>query len=467
VRRPGAGTSTDRLRRDLGTLESYAALVGILIGAGIFKVTGDAYALTGPSVVLAHLVLAVAVLCTALAYVVFLSTPLGREPGGEYTHVSHTFGDRRVAFVGAWLKLIAYLGAGAYLAGALADYLLALAELLGMQPAPWLARPLAFVGLVLFWAVNAFGARWFGRLQVAMCAVLALSIAVLVVPGLAAVDVRNYQPFFTGGAEGFVSSLVPLFFAYAGFEALAHSAGEVKDSTNRLPRVFVRGILLTVTIFVLMSIVSFGCLSGDELAGHRAPMVAVAEEFLPAGGAALVAVGGVMAVATSLNATLFAPARMAYVLSKDGLLPRALGTVNARTGTPVAGLTMSLVVMGALLASGQVQLALNIAVIALILMYGLHSLALLALPRRNPGLYAQVTARVPRGLQVFAGTLSVVLMFGLVIVQMVADVRLVGTTTLSERVSGRSLTCLELVLVWAAIGVLLYRLRPAQSAGTA
>src|SRR5260370_4671069 len=109
------GGLADRLRRDLGTLESYAALLGILIGAGIFKVTSDAWERTGPSVILGHLVLAVAVLATSVSYAVFLSTPLGREPGGEYTHVSRTFGGTGVAFVGCWLKIISYVGAIAYL----------------------------------------------------------------------------------------------------------------------------------------------------------------------------------------------------------------------------------------------------------------------------------------------------------------------------------------------------------------
>ena len=85
------------LRRDLGTLESYATLVGILVGAGIFKVTGQAWALTGPSVILGYLALAPAVLATSVAYAVFLSTPLGEEPGGEYTHIARTFGTPSVA----------------------------------------------------------------------------------------------------------------------------------------------------------------------------------------------------------------------------------------------------------------------------------------------------------------------------------------------------------------------------------
>src|SRR5882724_2397360 len=113
-----------RLRRDLGTVELYAALLGILIGAGIFKVTSQAWSLTGPSVILGYAVLMVAVLATSVPYAAFLSTPLGREPGGEYSHISRAFGGYKIAFIGSWLKIISYIGAGAFLADALADYLI-------------------------------------------------------------------------------------------------------------------------------------------------------------------------------------------------------------------------------------------------------------------------------------------------------------------------------------------------------
>ena len=136
------------LRRDLGTIESYAALLGILIGAGIFKVTSDAWALTGPSVILGYVLLAPAILATSVAYSVFLSTPLGREPGGEYTHLSRTFGGYGLAFVGVWLKIISYIGALAYLARAFADY---------VHPSIWVA----VAALVFFYAIHVVGVRWF------------------------------------------------------------------------------------------------------------------------------------------------------------------------------------------------------------------------------------------------------------------------------------------------------------------
>src|SRR5213080_3227650 len=115
-----------RLRRDLGTVESYAALIGILVGAGIFKVTSDAGAITGPSVILSYILLMPAILATSVPYAAFISTPLGREPGGEYLHISRTLGGYATAYIGAWLKIIAYIGAGAYLASAMADYVIEL-----------------------------------------------------------------------------------------------------------------------------------------------------------------------------------------------------------------------------------------------------------------------------------------------------------------------------------------------------
>src|SRR6266403_981105 len=115
-----------RLRRDLGTVESYAALIGILIGAGIFKVTSQAWSLTGPSVILGYAVLMPAILATSIPYAAYISTSLGREPGGEYLHISRTFDGYATAYIGSWLKIIAYVGAGAYLASALADYVIEL-----------------------------------------------------------------------------------------------------------------------------------------------------------------------------------------------------------------------------------------------------------------------------------------------------------------------------------------------------
>jgi amino acid transporter len=430
------------LRRDLGTIESYAAIIGILIGAGIFKVTSDAWELTGPSVILGYIVLAPAILATSVAYSVYLSTPLGREPGGEYTHLSRTFGGYGLAFVGVWLKIISYIGALAYLAVAFAEYTLAL---IGKHASP---LPLAIASLVFFYLIHVAGVRWFGRIQVWMCALLGLSLIVLIVPGLFAIHASNYRPFFTHRLAGFAAALPPLFFAYAGFESLAQTAGEVRDSTHRLPRIFLKGITATTVIYFLMSIVAFGVLPGAMLRASSAPMTTVASRYLPIGATWFVTVGALMALSTSINATMLVPSRVAIMLAGDRLAPRALGAISPRTGTPVIGLTITLAVALALLISGRIGLALNIAVFALVVLYFLHSFALLLLPRANAQLFSSATLRLPLWLQRFAAVISLLSMGTLIALQIANDIR--------ERMHGGALTTLELTLIWSAIGGLLY-----------
>jgi len=445
-----------RLRRDLGTLESYAALIGILIGAGIFKVTSQAWSLTGPSVILGYVLLMPAILATSVPYAAFISTPLGREPGGEYLHISRTWGGFGIAYIGSWLKIIAYIGAGTYLASALADYII---EFTGRRlDATTYQLPLAVASLFFFYIIHVIGVKWFGRIQVAMCALLGLAIVVLVVPGLFAIQRANYSPFVTHGLSGLLACLVPLFFSYAGFESLAQTAGEVKDSTRRLPIIFLKGISLTALIFVLMSVVAFGVLPGARLQASSAPMTEVATVYLPWGAAALVTLGAIMAITTSLNPTLIVPSRLAIIFVEDGLAPQWLGVINRRTATPVRALTLTIVACVVLLVSRQLSLALNVAVFALVLLYFLHSLTFLLLPRRNPKLYGEITIVMPVWLQRAAAWLSVLSMGGLIVVQIIQDIQTLQVHSFNERLSNHSLTSLELVVVWSAIGAVLYAL---------
>lgn len=447
---------TTRLRRDLGTLESYATVIGILIGAGIFQVTSQAWALTGPSVILGYVVLTPAILATAIPYAAYLSTPLGREPGGEYLHISRTLGGHRLAYVGAWLKIISYIGAGAYLANAMAGYLIALSG--GRIDAQRFQLPLALAALVVFYLIHVIGILWFGRLQVVMSALKCLALLVLIIPGLFVLKSENYTPFFTQGWNGFGVSLLPLFFAYAGFESIAQTAGEVKDSTRRLPGILVKGITITALFYVFTSIVSFGVLPGGRLQASSAPMAEVASIYLPAGAAIFVTLGAIAAIMTALNGTVFVPSRLAIMFVKDGLAPRWLGFINETTATPIRGLTLTLLCCAILLISGQLSLALNVAVFALVVLYFIHSLVFLFLPRWNAALASEIKISLPqRALQV-AAIVSVVSMGVMILIQLRQDVEVLRTSSLNQRLTEHSLTSIELVFVWGIIGLVLYQL---------
>jgi basic amino acid/polyamine antiporter, APA family len=444
-------TVVSRLRRDLGTVESYASLIGILIGAGIFKVTGDAWKLTGPSVIAGYAVLMPAVLATSIPYAAYLSTPLGREPGGEYLHISRTLGGFRIAYIGTWLKIISYVGAGAYLADALAGHLGAL-----IGGGDRFHLPIAIAGLLFFYGVHVAGVRWFGRMQVAMSALKVLAILILVGPGLFAIRATNYTPFVAHGFKGFAASMIPIFFAYAGFESLAQTAGEVKDSTRRLPMILLKGISLTALIYVLMSVVSFGVLPGARLQASNAPMAEVASVYLPAAATAFITFGAIMAIMSALNGTMLVPSRLALMFAKDRLAPQWVAAINPRTATPIRGLTLTLIACVVLLVSRQLSLALNIAVFALIILYFLHSLAFLLLPYMNPQLYREITVAIPRPILFASAVLSVIAMGSMIAVQIVQDIEILRVQSLRDRIMQHSLTSLELAILWAIFGAGLY-----------
>jgi len=466
------------LKRELTKLESYATIIGILVGSGIFVVTGKSGAIAGPSVPLAYLVLAPVVLVTAVAYSVYLSTPLGTRPGGEYLHISRTTRSFYLGFVALWLKWLSYIGALVILSVSLAQYLkffypgmdqwfagvLPLGESLGRRYArdPSLGEAVIATGaLAFFFVFNLLGVKFYGWLQTVMVIVKCLAIVILVVPGLFAIQSANFTPLFPhgfwatitpDGERGFLAVLPPLFFAYAGFESLAQTAGETKDSRKSLPAIFINGILISMVMFFLMSLIAFGVMPYQELARSSFAMSDAAARYLPWWGGAVVTVGALMAFATCLNATLFVPARILYVFGEDRILPQGLSRVSIRFRTPWVSLLVNAVIALALLWTKSFGYVLDIAIVGMFLVYGMHSASLIALPFVRPGLYKKARVRIHPALLVLLGFVSLVSMIYLTVVTIARDIAQHASLPPEQR----GVTIWQLLLVWVAVGTVFY-----------
>ena len=372
--------SDSNLRRDLGPLSSYATIVGILVGAGIFRVTGEAGAIAGSSVPFAYLLFAPIVIATALAYSVFSSTPLGNRPGGAYLHISRTFGNYYIGFVAMWMKLVAFVGAISFMSTSFGEYMNFFIP--GQDPRFW-----AIIVLLVFYGINIFGIKHYGRVQIGMLIVLIISILLLVVPGLAAVDLSYYNPILPKGWSGLLSAMPVLFFSYAGFETLAQTAGETKDATRTLPVIFVRGVLASVVIFFLMSFVAFGVLPANVLAQSQSAMADAAAVYLPPWGASIVALGAMSAFLTSINGSILVPSRMFFVFSEDRLMPGFLSVVHPKWRTPYVSLIISAAICIILIWTQSAQFLLNTGLIGIFIIYFLQGVALMMLPKVNRPLY--------------------------------------------------------------------------------
>jgi amino acid transporter len=231
--------------------------------------------------------------------------------------------------------------------------------------------------------------------------------------------------------------LPPLFFSYAGFESLAQTAGETKEARRSLPAIFINGILISMVIFFLMSLVAFGTVPYSELAKSSYAMSDAAHTFLPWWGGAVVTIGALMAFSTSLNATLFVPSRILYVLGEDRLLPQSLARISVRSRIPWVSLVVNTTIALVLLWTKSFRYALDVALVAMFVYYGLHSASLIALPFVRPRLYETANVRLRRSLIVPAGIVSVISMGYLTAASISADV-------------------LKLLAVWVGIGTTLY-----------
>ncbi len=187
-------------------------------------------------------------------------------------------------------------------------------------------------------------------------------------------------------------------------------------------------------------------------------MAEVASIYLPSGAAIFVTIGAVAAIMTALNGTIFVPSRLAIMFVEDGLAPRWLGFINKVTATPIRALTLTLVGCALLLISGQLALALNVAVFALVVLYFIHSLVFLLLPRLNPALANEIDISLPRRVQQAAAVVSVFSMALMIAIQLRQDAFVLSTQTLRERINGQSLTSIELIVVWGFVGAALYQL---------
>jgi amino acid transporter len=113
-----------------------------------------------------------------------------------------------------------------------------------------------------------------------------------------------------------------------GFESIAQTAGEVKDSTHRLPRILLKGITFTGVLLRVYFDRFFGVLPGGRLQVSSAPMAEVASIICRQGAAMFVTIGAIAAIMTALNGTIFVPSRLTIMFVEDGLAPRWLGFIN-------------------------------------------------------------------------------------------------------------------------------------------
>ncbi len=447
------------LRRELTWIHSLSVIVGTMIGAGIFIVTAQAAEIMGPAVPIGFLAAVPVTVATALIYAVYLSSPLGNQPGGAYVHISRTWNSLFAGYVFMWLKCIAFIGAVATIGLGFGEAMHFFDAFTSVGSQWW-----AVAWIAVFFGLNLAGIDVFGRVQTAMTVGLLAVLTVIVVPGLAFVDPANFSPLFPdeqydyGVLPTFIQGTAVIMFSYAGFEALAQTAGETRNPQKTLPPVFLYSTLFVGLLYTLVTVVVIGVLGWQSAAASATPLTATAQVYFPVGTAVVVVIGSMLAFATSLNASFMVPSRILFAFAADRLIPSVFMHVNRRFGTPDIGLTITFVVSTFIVVTGTFEFALRIALAAIFLLYAAHAFSALALPWIRPSLYEQCTlAFTPWILAVIAGCSAVSMAaFTWLTLEIDSVTPAIALIVAGDVVGGVTRSPALLVLAWLLVGVLIY-----------
>ena len=335
-----------KLARRLGFWETLSIGVGSTIGGSIFVVLGDAAEMAGPGVLLSLAIGAVITLVIALNYgELATSLPVS---GGGYVFTREAVGGL-ASFTTGW-----FLWIGNMLYAAMNAVGFALILKLFFPVEPILVAELV---LAVFCLANLRGIREAVRTQLVLTAILISGLLGLSIASLGSIrlEALTTPSFMPKGLSGVLAATGLTFVAYWGFESITTVSGEVKKPGSTIPRACVLAVLVSGATYIFVAFASVGVLGWTALAGSSTPLVLLGRALMGSVGELLVSGLGAVATLTSLNAALISAARISYALGRDGLLPRSLGDVHKRFGTPYKAIGLSTLIAALFALSGIVH----------------------------------------------------------------------------------------------------------------
>jgi basic amino acid/polyamine antiporter, APA family len=379
------------LARRLTLFDATMLVMGGIVGAGIFM---------NPAVVAQEVSTAGAALGAwavggvfALVGAFIYAELAARRPavGGQYAYLREAF-HPLVAFLYAWtLLLVSQSGGMAAVAMTFARYF---RELSGL---PVGESAIAVGALAALTLVNCLGVRAGSNLQSVFMVLKIGAIAMLVAFGFSAVPVAG--PASTTAAGGtltaFGAALVPVLFAYGGWQTSSFVGGELKSPQRDLPRGLLIGVSGVVVLYLLVNYVCINALGMRGLAATATPASDVMRAALGSRGATLIAAGIAISTIGFLSQNLLTGPRVYFAMARDGTFFKSVATVHPRTRVPVVAIVLQGTIAAVLALSGSYERILGFVVAIDWVFFGLTALALVVLRRRDVADGAEGAFRVP------------------------------------------------------------------------
>src|SRR5881396_1729269 len=376
-------------RRQLGLFDATMIVIGGIVGAGIFANPSEvAHRVHTPFLILGVWVVGgLIAMCGAFIWAE-LATRLPAAEGGQYVYLREAY-HPAVAFVYGWgLLLVTQTSGMAAVAVIFASYFRALTGV------AWNESAIAAIALLALTGINCFGARAGSNVQSALMLLKIGAIAALVVIGFAvghpsAGALKSGallgQPASFGLLKSIGAAMVPIAFAYGGWQTATFVAGEMRDVRRDLSRGLLIGVGGVVALYLAVNFACLRVLGAAGLGGTTTPASDVMRIALGERGAQWIALAITISTLGFLSQSMLTAPRVYYAMARDGLFFNSVGKVFGRWGTPVVAIILQGLAAIFIACSGTFGEILNFEVTVDFIFFGMTAAALFVLRRYHIG----------------------------------------------------------------------------------
>jgi amino acid transporter len=380
------------LKRVIGVSGLALSIVGFTIGAGIFALPGIVGVQLGAFAIFGYIFCGIMLAAIMLCYAEIGSRIT--TTGGSYAYVEAAFGNF-AGFVISWVLFFGWnVLADAALLNIVTD---SLAVIFPLFSDPWIRGIFFFIMLGFMVLVNIRGAKQGVAVVKLVSIIKLLPLFGIIIFGFGHIKLNNLHWEHLPSINSFGSSVLILFFAFAGFESALGTSGEIKNPKRTVPLGIMLGGLLVLVVYILLQTVTQGVLGTQLAAVKDAPLAAVAEKIIGPVGATLLLLTAAISCFGTVSADVLNAPRVLFAGAQDGIFPKFLGIVHPKYTTPhwaiicFGALTFILAISG-----GFKQLAI-LASAAILLVYLAVILATIKL-RKQPQGSTEKTFKAPGGL---------------------------------------------------------------------
>lgn len=384
--KPEAGKSGEP-KPAIGMTDAIAVIVGIVVGAGIFRTPSLVAANTGSSTsfLLTWILGGAVSLIGALCYAELTTTY--PHTGGDYHFLKQAFG-RRLSFLFAWARMsVIQTGSIALLSFIIGDYLAQIHSI-----GEYTSALYAVLVVVALTGINIIGVSVGTAAQKLLVVLEVLGILIILIAGFFFAPAETAVPATAAASEQGGSlglAMVFVLLTFGGWNEAAYISAELKSGRRGMAKVLILSILVITTIYALINIAYLNVLGLSGIAQSDAVAGDLMRFTYGEGGVVLIGLIVTVSALTSANATIFTGARTNYALGRDFIVFSALGKWNPKTSTPVnafmvqGALSLALIGLGLFTRNGFETIVEYTAPVFwfFLLMVGI---ALFVLRRKNP-----------------------------------------------------------------------------------